>query len=169
MCSTKSGLHTLTSHTFAPSNQTNAPQTWCPQHKNATFSVSSSAASLIFLVCHFTRCNSLPGFPPWFPPPVYLNLLDTCWRSMYINFGVETDEVASKFAPASLRTPVLKLYLCPLSFFLIFCWLFCRHITSAPNTLRRSQDRFSRQKIERFFWRDFSGEELLPENGFLGQ
>jgi len=26
-----------------------------------------------------------------------------------------------------------------------------------------------RQKIERFFWRDFSGEELLPENSFLGQ
>jgi len=25
------------------------------------------------------------------------------------------------------------------------------------------------QKIERFFWRDFSGEELLPENSFLGQ
>jgi len=24
-------------------------------------------------------------------------------------------------------------------------------------------------KIERFFWRDFSGEELLPENSFLGQ
>jgi len=23
-------------------------------------------------------------------------------------------------------------------------------------------------KIERFFWRDFSGEELLPENSFLG-
>jgi len=35
--------------------------------------------------------------------------------------------------------------------------------------LRRSQDRFLRQKIERFFWRDFSGEELLPENSFLGQ
>ena len=35
--------------------------------------------------------------------------------------------------------------------------------------LRRSQDRFVRQKIERFFWRDFSGEELLPENSFLGQ
>jgi len=27
----------------------------------------------------------------------------------------------------------------------------------------------SRQKIERFFWRDFSGEKLLPENSFLGQ
>jgi len=35
--------------------------------------------------------------------------------------------------------------------------------------IRRSQDRFLRQKIERFFWRDFSGEELLPENSFLGQ
>jgi len=35
--------------------------------------------------------------------------------------------------------------------------------------LRRSQDQFLRQKIERFFWRDFSGEELLPENSFLGQ
>jgi len=35
--------------------------------------------------------------------------------------------------------------------------------------LRRSQDWFSRQKIERFFWRDFSGEKLLPENRFLGQ
>jgi len=33
----------------------------------------------------------------------------------------------------------------------------------------RSQDQFLRQKIERFFWRDFSGEELLPENRFLGQ
>jgi len=26
--------------------------------------------------------------------------------------------------------------------------------------LRRSQDQFLRQKIERFFWRDFSGEAL---------
>jgi len=34
---------------------------------------------------------------------------------------------------------------------------------------RRSQDWFSRQKIKRFFWRDFSGEKLLPENSFLGQ
>ena len=24
-------------------------------------------------------------------------------------------------------------------------------------------------KIERFFWRDFSGEKLLPKNSFLGQ
>ena len=32
----------------------------------------------------------------------------------------------------------------------------------------RSQDGFLRQKIERFFWRDFSGEEF-PENSFLGQ
>ena len=32
----------------------------------------------------------------------------------------------------------------------------------------RRTDFFLRPKIERFFWRDFSGEELLPENSFLG-
>jgi len=30
-------------------------------------------------------------------------------------------------------------------------------------------DGFLRQKIERFFWRGFSGEEFLPENSFLEQ
>jgi len=40
---------------------------------------------------------------------------------------------------------------------------------STKSLSRRSQDWFSRQKIERFFWRDFSAEKLLPENRFLGQ
>ena len=49
------------------------------------------------------------------------------------------------------------------------CWRGSREGKKAPvRGSRRSQDRFLRQKIERFFWRDFSGEELLPENSFLG-
>jgi len=38
---------------------------------------------------------------------------------------------------------------------------FVREIVSA---LRRSQDRFFETKIERFFWRDFSGEEFREKH-----
>jgi len=49
------------------------------------------------------------------------------------------------------------------------CWRGSREGKKAPvRGSRRSQDRFLKQKIERFFWRDFSGEELLPENSFPG-
>ena len=51
-------------------------------------------------------------------------------------------------------------------------WTYLRRVVdifSILSLLRRSQDWFSRQKIDRFFWREFSGEELLPENSFLGQ
>jgi len=36
--------------------------------------------------------------------------------------------------------------------------------TLQHSVLRRSQDRFLRQKIERFFWRDFSGEEFREKH-----
>jgi len=35
---------------------------------------------------------------------------------------------------------------------------------SEEKLLRRSQDRFLRQKIERFFWTDFSGEEFRKKH-----
>jgi len=38
---------------------------------------------------------------------------------------------------------------------------------SKCNAGRRTD--FRDKKIERFFWRDYSGEKLLPENRFLGQ
>ena len=49
------------------------------------------------------------------------------------------------------------------------CLIINISISPMSDPSRRSQDRFLRPKIERFFWRDFSGEELLPENSFLGQ
>jgi len=48
-------------------------------------------------------------------------------------------------------------------------FLIIKYSYSEKFLLCRSQDGFLRQKIERFFWIDFSGEECCPTTAFSGK
>jgi len=104
--------------------------------------------SLIFFISlflYFWRPNLITGPSGWWTPINHLGP-----KRLYLTWG----QGALLFLKQTLGESI---------FFLAF------KSTLLVSYLRRSQDWFSRPKIERFFWRDFSGEELLPENRFSGK